>query len=193
VLTPKKWLIPLAVSAVAVGLATSCGQLPTAPPIHLLSTPAAQQRVIQSGGPLGDTGAVLGDTTSLATKSLDIDGSIGGSLTNGRWNVVVPPGAVSGTATVRIALKSPTSSTCQLEITPGTSNQFAVPVELTVDCRLAPPEKLQAYSIFWYDPSTSTWVPVANSFVDLQAKTVSAPLEHFSKYAVGPLDGRAGW
>jgi hypothetical protein len=29
--------------------------------------------------------------------------------------------------------------------------------------------------------------------VDLQNKTVSAPLEHFSKYAVGPLDGRASW
>jgi hypothetical protein len=193
VLTPKTWLFSLAVAAVAVGFATSCGQLPTAPPIHLLGTTAAPQRVVQSGSLLGSVDSVVSDPVSLVTKTLEIDGSIGGSLSNGRWNVTVPPGAVSGTATIRIELPNPASPACQLDITPATSNQFAVPVELTVDCRLVPAEKLKTFSIFWYDPSTSTWVPVASSTVDLQNKTVSAPLQHFSKYAVGPLDGRASW
>ena len=190
--TPKKWLISLAVAAVAVGLATSCGQLPTAPPIHLLGTTAAPHRVVQSGTLQGSADSTLNDASSLTTKTLDIDGSVGGSLSDGRWSVVVPPGAVGGTATIRIKISSSASSACQLDITPGTSNQFAVPVELTADCRMVPAEKLQTFSIFWYDPSTSKWVPVASS-VDLQNKTVSAPLQHFSNYAVGPLDGRAGW
>lgn len=192
-LTPKKWLIPLAIAAVAVGFATSCGQMPTAPPIQLLGSTATTQRVVQSGSLLGDIGTILNDATSLITKTVDIIGSIGGSVTNGRWNVVVPPDAVSGSASISIDLPNLTSPACQLEITPATSNHFAVPVELTVDCRLVPVEKLKTFSIFWYDPATSKWVPVANSTVDLQNKTVSAPLEHFSKYAVGPLDGRASW
>jgi hypothetical protein len=192
-LTPKRWLNSLAVAAIAVGLATSCMQLPTAPSLQAPGTTATTQRVIQSGSLLGDIGSILNDATVLITKTVDIVGSLGGSLTNGRWNVVVPPGAVSGTATISIDLPNPLSPACQLEITPATSNHFDVPVELTVDCRLVPVEKLKTYSIFWYDPSTSKWVPVASSTVDLQNKTVSAPLQHFSKYAVGPLDGRASW
>jgi hypothetical protein len=37
------------------------------------------------------------------------------------------------------------------------------------------------------------WCPVAGSRVDLVAKTVSAPLTHFSKYSVGQKTGRSGW
>jgi hypothetical protein len=193
VLTPKKWLISMAVTAVAVGLATGCIQLPTAPSIQVLGTTAAPQRVVQSGSLLADSGAVLNDATALITKTLDIIGSTGGSLTDGRWSVTVPPDAVSGTATIEIEVPSLASPGCQLEITPASKNQFVVPVVLTADCHLIPAEKLKTFSIFWYDPSNSKWVPVANSTVDLQAKTVSAPLQHFSKYAVGPLEGRASW
>lgn len=192
-LTPKRWLNSLAVAAVAVGLATSCMPLPTAPFVEAPGSAATTQRVVQSGSLLGDIGSILNDATSLITKTVDIVGSIGGSVTNGRWNVVVPPDAVSGTASISIEVPNLTSPACQLEITPATSNHFAVPVELTVDCRLVPVEKLKTFSIFWYDPATSKWIPVASSTVDLQNKTVSAPLEHFSKYAVGPLDGRASW
>lgn len=192
-LTPRKWLTLLVMTAVAVGITTSCIQLPTAPSLQVSGTTAAPQKVIQTGSLLGDIGTILNDATSLITKTLDISGSVGGTLTNGRWTVAVPPDAVSGSATVSIDIPNPVSPACQLEITPATSNHFAVPVELTVDCSSVPAEKLKTFSIFWYDPSTSKWVPVANSTVDLQHKTVSAPLQHFSKYGVGPLEGRASW
>jgi hypothetical protein len=47
--------------------------------------------------------------------------------------------------------------------------------------------------IYWFDPATRRWVQVQGSQVDLVAKTVSAPLTHFSRYSVGPAGGKAGW
>lgn len=192
-LTLKKCLISLAVAAVAVGFATSCGQLPTAPPVQVLATTAAPQRVVQSENLIGEVTSLVGDVTHLLIKVLRIVGSLGGSLTNGRWRVDVPPNAVSGTATISIGVASLTSPSCQLGITPDSLNHFAVPVKLTVDCSSVPLDQLQNYVIYWYDPSTGIWTPVANSTVDLQAKTVSAPLQHFSQYSVGPTGGRASW
>jgi hypothetical protein len=64
---------------------------------------------------------------------------------------------------------------------------------LTVDCRAVAARDLAGYTIFWLDPSTNKWVPVQGAQVDLVAKTVSAPLAHFSRYSVGPADGKAGW
>jgi hypothetical protein len=94
---------------------------------------------------------------------------------------------------VGIGVAAGTSPACQLEIVPATKNHFSVPVILTVDCRTVPGTQLAHYVIFWFDPATSTWVPVAGSHVDPVHKTVSAPLQHFSRYAVGPADGKAGW
>jgi hypothetical protein len=193
VLTPKKWFISLAVAAVALGFATSCGQLPTAPPIQVLGNTAAPQRVVESSSLISDVTSLVGTVEHLLIKVLRIVGSLGGSLTNGRWRVDVPPNAVSGTATISIGVTSLTSPSCQLGITPDSLNHFAVPVRLTVDCRSVPLDQLQSYAIFWYDPASGTWTPVANSTVDLQARTVSAPLEHFSVYAVGPVGSRSSW
>jgi len=197
VLTPKKWLISLAVAAVAVGLATSCGRLPTDPmkTVQTANTPTtvAAQGTVQSSSLIGDVGSLLGTVDHLLWKVLRIIGSLGGSLSNGRWRVDVPPNAVSGTATITLGVANATSPSCQLGITPDSSNHFAVPVKLTVNCSSVSADQLQKYAIFWYDPSTGIWTPVPNSTVDLQAKTVSAPLQHFSKYAVGSTDGRAGW
>jgi len=105
----------------------------------------------------------------------------------------VPPNAISGSATIRLGVLDAASPMCAIEITPVSKNHFDVPVQLTVDCSSISTDRLQYYSIFWYDPSAAKWVPVAGSSVDLQSKTVSAPLQHFSEYSVRPLTGRAGW
>ena len=64
---------------------------------------------------------------------------------------------------------------------------------LTVNCSSVPTDVLRTYVIFWYNPTTKTWVPVSGSTVNLTTKTVSAPLQHFSNYSVGPTGGKAGW
>jgi hypothetical protein len=106
---------------------------------------------------------------------------------------VIPAGAVDGTAQVALGVANTTSESCQLEIYPIEKNSFRVPVTLTIDCQSVPSDQLKSYLIWWYNPTTKTWVAVPGSKVDLVEKTVSAPLSHFSKYAAGPTPGKAGW
>jgi hypothetical protein len=197
-----------------VGLAVSgvgCGQMATSPltqtaamtsqtqsaPLNVAPadgssspTPSASS---SSGTALTPSLSLIGIVDALLVRTLSLIGSLGGTLTNGRWKVVVPPNAISGTATVSVGVTSTTSSACQLDIYPLSSNHFAVPVTLTVDCHAVPSDQLAGYTIFWYDPVANKWVPVEGAQVNLVDKTVSAPLAHFSRYAVGPADGKAGW
>ena len=94
------------------------------------------------------------------------------------------------TRPVSLGVANSTSGSCQLEILPTTKNHFATPARLTVSCPGVPDDALRNYTIFWLDPATRKWVPVAGSTVDLATKTVSAPLQHFSTYSVG---SKASW
>jgi len=195
---------------VVVALAVSgmgCGQMTTAPNTQsatqpnqaasasLATTPAdgATVTATSSSSTLTPIVSIVGILNGLLVRTLNLIGAIGGTLTNGRWTVAVPSGAVDGTAKISIGVSSLSSSECELEILPLSSNHFATPVTLTVDCRAVPARDLAGYTIFWFDPATNKWVPVQGAKVDLVAKTVSAPLAHFSRYSVGPADGKAGW
>ncbi len=189
----KSIVAPLLIGALAVGLVAGCSQMPTAP--SPVQSPATQVTA-SPGGNAAQPGSLLGGLTSIVNglvklvfKLLSIDGSIGGSLTNGRWSVNVPPGAIDGSASIGIGVADAGSSNCQLEIYPVTMNHFSVPVQLSVSCPTVSSAELQSYVILLYNPQTGTWAPVAGSKVDLASKTVSAPLQHFSTYRVG----RAGW
>ena len=189
----KSIIAPLLIGALAVGLVAGCSQMPTAPaPVQ---SPATQVTA-SPGGNAAEPSSLLGGVVSvvdgllkLVFRLLSIDGSIGGSLTNGRWTVDVPPGAIDGTASVGIGVTDAGSSSCELQILPITKNRFSVPVRLSVSCPNVSSAELQNYVILLYNPQTRTWAPVAGSKVDLASKTVSAPLQHFSTYKVG----RAGW
>jgi hypothetical protein len=180
-----------AVLGVALGITVlGCAELPNSPVVDASShsTPAA--RSAQDAGLIG---GLLDILKGLVVKTLNLIGSIGGSLSNGRWVVVIPPNAVQGDATVYLGVSSSTSTSCQLEISPADKNSFQSPVTLTVSCPDVPTTTLKSYVILWWDPARSVWVPVQGSKVDLVNKTVSAPLAHFSTYSVGPPSGRAGW
>lgn len=192
--------------AMVTGLA-GCGAMTTAPISNPSSStvtvdpaPSGTTTVNSTGsiststnGLLGAVGSLFGTVIGLVVRVVNVVGSLGGSLTNGRWRVDIPANAIDGTASVGLGVRSSTSADCQLEIAPVTKNHFSVPVRLTADCRSVPNSALAGYVIFWFDPATGKWVPVAGSKVDLVNKTVSAPLLHFSKYSVGPADGKAGW
>lgn len=188
--------------ALVASLAAGCGVLPTTP---VTTSPAATGPVTAGqtqqvagtnsllGGVVGGLVSLVDWTVQFVFKFLNIVGSLGGSLSNGRWTVTLPPNAISGTATIGVGVQSATGSACQLSITPAVQNHFAVPATLTVDCSGVPADQLRNYVIFLYDPTTGQWNPVAGSTVDLTHMTVSAPLQHFSTYAVGPSSGRASW
>jgi hypothetical protein len=192
--------------AMVTGLA-GCGAMTTAPvpdsssSVATVDPASSGTATVHSTGSiststnslLGTVGTLFGTVIGLVVKVLNVIGSIGGSLTNGRWRIDIPANAIDGTATVALGVRSSTSADCQLEISPADKNHFSVPVRLTADCRSVPSSELAGYVIFWFDPATGKWVPVEGSQVDLVNKTVSAPLLHFSKYSVGPADGKAGW
>ena len=188
-LRARKIVLALMVSAAVGALAAGCIQL-SAPPVSSEYTAEAPQHTVESESLLGAVGSVVDGVVKLVFKALTIVGDVGGSLSNGRWQVDVPAGAYSGSATVKIGVSSNASSSCQLEISPAEKNGFRVPVQLTADCSNVPSDQLKDYVIFWFNPATGAWVPVDGSTVDLAHKTVSAPLKHFSTYAVG---GKAGW
>ena len=186
---PRKVVLPIAL-ALAVGLVVGCGQMPTAPTVTAQTAASSAQQGAQSDGLIG---SLVGGLLNLIVRVLHIVGSIGGSLSNGRWQVDIPAGAVNGDGTVTLATASSSSPDCQLGITPSTLNGFSKPVTLTANCSGVSSTVLSTYVIYWYNPNTKVWEEVAGSKVDLARKVVTAPLMHFSQYAVGPSGGRAGW
>ena len=180
---------PLAL-ALAVGLVVGCGQMPTAPNVTAQAAASSAQQGAEADGLIG---SLIGGLLNLVVKVLNLVGSIGGSLSNGRWRVDIPAGAVNGNGTVTLATASSSSPDCQLGISPSSLNGFSQPVTLTADCSGVSSAVLSTYVIYWYNPNTKVWVEVAGSKVDLNRKVVTAPLQHFSRYAVGPSGGRAGW
>jgi hypothetical protein len=189
----RKFTALVLLATLALGLAAGCGLAPTAPVINQQASTIQSSRVAESNGLMSTTTSILGGLLKLVFRVLDVVGSLGGSLSNGRWTVNVPAGAFDGTATVRLGVQSLLSPTCQLEISPADKNHFTVPVQLTASCPGVSSDVLRNYVILWYNPDTAAWTPVAGSTVDLVNHTVSAPLQHFSNYAVGPADGKAGW
>jgi len=185
----RKLFIPLAL-ALAVATAFGCGRMPTAPAAADPAVSTSSQRVAQSDGLIGD---VVGGLLKLVFRVLNVVGSIGGTLTNGRWTVNIPPDAIGGNATVSLGTASSTSTGCQLEIQPLSLNHFSRPVMLVADCRDVPDYKLRTYVMYWFNPSTGQWVQVSGSTVNMTSRTVTAPLQHFSAYSVGPAGGKAGW
>lgn len=180
--------------ALMIAAITGCSQLPTNPAAPASAGASiASARTAEGAGLISTTGSIINGLVGMVVRTLQLVGSIGGTLTNGRWRVVVPAGAVQGNATIALAVPDATSPDCQLEIWPGDLNHFDKPVMLVADCRNVPTDTLRNYTIYWYNPSTRTWVPVPGTTVDLVTKTVRAPLSHFSRYAVGPDGGRAGW
>jgi hypothetical protein len=186
---PRKVVLPIAL-ALAVGLIVGCGQMPTAPNVTAQAAASSAQQGAQSDGLIG---SLIGAVVNLLVKTLNLIGSLGGSLTNGRWRLDIPAGAVDGNGTVTLAVPSLTSPDCQLGISPSSLNGFSKPVTLTADCSGVSNTVLSTYVIYWYNPNTKVWEEVAGSKVDLTRKVVTAPLMHFSQYAVGPSGGRAGW
>jgi hypothetical protein len=189
----ERTLAALSLAVVVVGSVVGCMDLTTAPVTRNTGVVVANGRAASSAGLLTTTSTLIDGVASLLVKVINIVGDVGGSLTNGRWRVDVPPGAIDGTAAVSVGVSSLTSSRCSLQIAPLSKNHFANPVRLTVDCSGVPTGQLKTYVIYWYNPSRGTWDPVEGSVVDLNHKTVSAPLQHFSTYATGPAGGKVGW
>lgn len=146
-----------------------------------------------TGGQTGDLVILPGLCDSGALNgSAKISGDQGGSLTVGRYTVVVPPHAYGGDATISINVPDRAVLQCNLSINPVSSNHFAVPVNLVTSYdggNVADPSSLVQV---WFDESAGVWRQVPGSQVDTTNETVTTPLPHFSIYGIA-RGGKAGW
>jgi hypothetical protein len=136
--------------------------------------------------PVGGGGSTQNQGTMLTE-------TLGGTVRGGRWRVEVPTGAVDGSARFLVTPTNAGGGIVNLAIFPVEKNHFDTPVRLVADCHGVPLQRLRTWFISWYNPATGGWERVPGSTVDSRKKTVSAPLNHFSTYMVGPEAGRAGW
>jgi hypothetical protein len=148
-------------------------------------------------------GAVLVEPVPIDRKlsqSVMMDGDVGGKMRCGRFVLLVPAGAFTGTGTVTMSMADSTVMIVDLAIEPADLNGFQKPIDLaitTTDISVSP-ESLQ---IYYYNPDSKEWLSLScdtaveddprlmEEGVVTVTRGLLTPLMHFSKYSAG----KAGW
>ena len=184
--SPLRHLRPLALVLAVLLAAAGCSNLPTSPMASSPSTPVttggSQELLGLGDGLIGSTG------TTEATKTLTV---LGGTISAGDFTLVVPPLALSRTATITVRQPDPSKPVVELSIAPASANGFRVPVLLAGNASKMDRSLISVACISYWNPTTSQWEPL-QSTVSVATLTVSAPLSHFSTYRV-ESGGKAGW
>ncbi len=183
---PQSFALGLAVLLTVAG----CSNLPTKPSAAIESGSGA---TATGGAPEAVLGLDLldGDNNSTTSKTATI-GLLGGMVSVGNFTVVIPPAALTRTATVTVSQPDLARPVLNLSISPASANRFLLPVLLVADAKPMNPSLLSVASIGYYNPATGQWETVVGSAVSVLNLTVTAPLWHFSTYRV-QSGGKAGW
>jgi hypothetical protein len=180
---PQSLVLGLAVLLAAAG----CSNMPTQP----LAQP--ESSVSSASGTGEEPAQILGgllDGGSSTTKTKTI-GVLGGTISVGDFTIVVPPLALTRTASITVSQPDLTRPVVNLSISPASANRFLLPVVLTANAKRMSPSLLSVACISYYNPSTGKWEDLAST-VNILGLTVSTPLWHFSTYRVSS-GGKAGW
>jgi hypothetical protein len=180
---PQSLALGLAVLLAAAG----CSNMPTQPLTQPESSASGtgEEPAQVLGGLLGGGS---GSTTTTKTKTI---GVLGGTVSVGDFTLVVPPLALTRTASITVSQPDLARPVVNLSISPSSANGFLVPVILTANAKRMSPSLLSVACISYYNPSTGKWEDLAST-VNLLGLTVSTPLSHFSTYMVSS-GGKAGW
>ena len=131
----------------------------------------------------------VGTTTSKAV------GSAGGTLgtSSGNASVVIPAGAIAGSTSLTVAVvessQAPATSVIASKVVSSVydfspnGTQFAKPISMALKTSEAPVTGQKAVLAF-LDNATNAWQVVPNSTYDASTGTVSAPVSHFTIFAV---------
>jgi hypothetical protein len=161
--------------------------------------PTAPQ-AIQPGSSANATGGapaevlglnLLGGTSSTTTKTVVV-GLLGRVISVGDFTVVIPPAALTQTATVTVSQPDLAHPVVNLSISPASANRFLLPVLLVANAKRLDPSLLSLATMSYYNPATAQWERVSGTSVSILNLTVTAPLFHFSTYRV-TVGGKAGW
>jgi len=160
-------------------------------PTQPLSTESVESVVNQtSEAPAEVLGLLGGGTSSVTTKTKTI-GLLGGTISVGDFTVVIPPAALTRTATITVSQPDPARPEVNLDISPASANRFLLPVLLTANAKRMDRSLLSVACVSYYNPTTQKWEDLGST-VSILNLTVSTPLWHFSTYRVSS-GGKAGW
>jgi len=180
---------PLVLTSLVLLLALAgCSKMPTAP---LDPNSSGSSATSSDGSSAQVLGLNLLGGSSTTTKSVVV-GLLGGTVSVGDFTVVIPPLALTSTATVTVSQPDLAHPVVNLSIAPASANKFLLPVLLLANAKKLDPSLLSVAFISYYNPATGQWEKVAGGSVSLLNLTVSAPLWHFSTYRV-TVGGKAGW
>ena len=163
-----------------------CSNMPTAP-----VNPSGASATSSDGSSAQVLGLLGGSSSSTTSKSAVI-GLLGGVVSVGDFTVVVPPLALTQTATVTVSQPDLAHPVVNLSIAPASANHFLLPVLLTANVKRLDPSLLSVSTISYYNPTTGQWETVPGVTLSLLNLTLTAPLQHFSTYRVS-TGGKAGW
>jgi len=169
-----------------------CSNMPTAPQAAIQPGSSASTANGTDGAPAQVLGLnLLGGSSSTTTKTVVV-GLLGGVISVGDFTVVIPPLALTRTATITVSQPDLAHPFVNLSISPASANHFLLPVLLTANAKRLDPALLSLAYISYYNPATAQWERVPGVSVSLLNLTVTAPLSHFSTYGVF-VGGKAGW
>jgi len=162
-----------------------CSNMPTQP---LQQTESV---VSQTNDAPAEVLRLLGGGTSSVTTKTKVIGLLGGVVSVGDFTVVIPPAALTSTATITVSQPDLARPVVNLSISPASANRFLLPVILTANASRMDRSLLSVACISYYNPATQKWEDLGST-VSLLNLTVSTPLWHFSTYRVSS-GGKAGW
>lgn len=146
-----------------------------------------------SSGPSNDrpTTVAFPITNTVETDHAVI-GPKGGTVKAGNFELEIPEGALEGPVSITVTDLSGMTGRVECELLPH-GLQFKTPVELAV--KLPEEVKVEFLTLFWVVNEglpTEIWAPMPTR-VESRGGRIVAELTHFSRYAPGQADGKAGW
>jgi hypothetical protein len=162
----------------SVSLSCSTDQAPTAPPVETLPAGLTSDQLV---GGLGH-GLIYCSALPADSSTVTI-GPSGGTIVVGPHTLVIPAGALS--EDVAITATAPSDSINSVSFQPeGLTFAEGSPAWLTLDYSNCGPLGRISYKRIAYTTDLLDILELLPSFDDRSHGQVSAPLEHFSRYAV---------
>ena len=111
-----------------------------------------------------------------------VPASTGGTLYLGEFKFYIPPGALDHDTVITITQTS--DRYIEMDFGPD-GTQFDPPATMTISYATANLRNIKPanLSISWFNTATNQWVNIGGT-VDTIAKTVSAPISHFTQYTL---------
>ena len=162
-----------ALLAVLAAVLTSCSRIPTAPSTDAqLDRGSANQAIGQvddNPPPIQGQGGIV--------KSITLPVGVGGTLTAGRFTLVIHKNSLKMGATLTVIQPDPDVMQVEFEVTPAAANDFQVPVQLVADCSNDPLAHVEQETLYWWD---GQWQEASSVSLDHATRSLTAHAHHLS-------------